>query len=104
MSEPSIEYLVDLNNKLSAEVARLEAEIASRDKHIKFLEESVKKLAPWLGESHSYMQVLLSWMERAEGNIPPELREFIKEARMKLTLRQNAFLKEFGDMNEPGEN
>jgi hypothetical protein len=90
MTDQSIEFLVDLNNKLSAEVAQLEA--------------WDKKLSTWLGDSHAYMHRLLSWMERAQGNIPPELREFIKEARENLTLRQNAFLKEFGDLNEPGEN
>jgi hypothetical protein len=104
MTDQSIEYLVDLNNKVSAEVARLEAEAASRDKVLELLKEADQKLSTWLGECHAEMHLLLNWMERAQGNIPPELTAFIKESREHLTLRQNAFLKEFGDMNEPGEN
>ena len=90
MTDQSIESLIDLNNKLSTATAELEA--------------WDKKLSHWLGESHADMHILLSWMERAQGNIPREFREFVKEARERLTLRQNAFLHEFGNMNESGEN
>jgi hypothetical protein len=104
MTDQSIEFFVDLNNKLSAEVARLETECASRDKLIELLKEADKKLSTWLGDCHARMHQLLIWMERAQGNIPPELTDLIKDARKNLTLQQNAFLKEYGDMNEPGKN
>ena len=85
-------------------VERLQAEIASRDKVLEQFKVSTGQLACWLGDSHVYLEALLGWMERAQGNIPPELTEFIKEARKNLTLQQDAFLKEYGDWNKPGEN
>jgi hypothetical protein len=104
MSDQSIEFFVNLSNKLSAEVARLEAEAVCRDKTLEMLLDADKKIAAWLAESHAYLDLLLGWMERAQGNIPLELRKLVTEARENLTLRQNAFLKEYGDWNKPGEN
>jgi hypothetical protein len=104
MTDQSIEFFVELNNKLSAEIARLEAEIASRDKVLELLKEADKKLSAWLGDCHARMHQLLIWMEHAQGNIPPELTDLIKDARKNLTLQQDAFLKEYGDWNKTGEN
>jgi hypothetical protein len=84
MTEQSKEELDRLSSKLT----------------IAEMETLLPKLSQWLGECHADMHILLSWMERAQGNIPTELREFIKETRQRLTLRQNAFLKEFGDKEE----
>jgi hypothetical protein len=104
MTDQSIEFLTDVGNKLSAEVARLEAECASRDKVLEEFKKAEGQLASWLGESHAYMNLLLGWMERAQGNIPPEFRELVTKARKNLTLQQDALFKEYGDWNKPGEN
>jgi hypothetical protein len=85
-------------------VERLQAEIASRDAVIEQFKESTGQLATWLGNSHAYLDVLLGWMERAQGNIPLELTKLIKKTRENLTLQQDAFLKEYGDLNKPGQN
>jgi hypothetical protein len=87
------------------DIAKLDAELASRDKLVEEFKTAASKLTSWLAQSHAYQQLLLSWMEKAQGrNIPPEYWELVKEAREELTKNQNAFLKEFGDMNEPGKN
>jgi hypothetical protein len=104
MTDQSIEFLTDVGNKLSAEVARLEAECASRDKVLEEFKKAEGKLACWLGDSHAYLSLLLDWMERAQGNIPPEFRELVTRARENLTLQQNALFKDYGDWNKPGEN
>jgi hypothetical protein len=104
MTDQSIEFLTDVGNKLSAEVARLEAECASRDKVLEEFKKSERTLAGWLGDSHAYLELLLGWMERAQGNIPPELRKLITKARENLTLQQNELFKNYGDWNNPGEN
>ena len=78
--------------------------IDSKDKLIEQFKKSTGQLARWLGDIHAHSHMLLSWMERAQGNIPPELQKLIKETRENLTLRQNAFLKEYGDYAEPGVN
>ena len=102
MSDQSIEFLVDLNNKLSTEVARLEAEVASRDRRIELLRVAVEFLAESLAEMHGVMFKLLCALDNQDLN--PAQQTLIAAAWQRLRTSQNAFLKEFGDMNEPGEN
>jgi len=86
------------------ELERLKAEIASLEEVIGHLREALNKMADWLGESQADEHLLLGWMEGAQGNIPEEYWQAVRQARARLTANQNAFLKEFGDMNEPGQN
>lgn len=78
--------------------------MTTREETPEELQEYLHTMATWLGESDAELTVLLNWMERAQGNIPPELRKLIKETRENLTRRQDSFFKKFGDWNKPGEN
>jgi hypothetical protein len=87
---------IEAVERLQTEIARLQGEVASRDKLIELLKESDGKLSTWLGKSHVALDQLLGWMECARGNIPPELTTLIAETRLNLTRQQGLFLKEFG--------
>ena len=107
----TMEIMGEELDRLDAEIDQLNSQIdnqqndrARRLVALGYVTEATNTLAAWLGESHADLHLALEWMERVRGNLPPEFKEFIKEARANLTKRQNAFLKEFGDMNEPGEN
>jgi hypothetical protein len=60
------------------------------------------KLAQWLAQSNAHFLRLILDLRMTE--LTPEQRYIIREAHKELTKIQDAFLAEFGDWKNPGQN
>jgi hypothetical protein len=69
---------------------------------VKFLRQVVMDLSAELAESHANTLILILSLQTTD--LDPNQQLIIALAREKLTRSQNAFLKAFGDWEEPGKN
>jgi hypothetical protein len=74
----------------------------SKDLLIELFTKASGDLAARLAEMHANMKILLDLLEDTE--LTPVQQSMVNVARKRLTKNQDAFLKEYGEWNKPGQN
>jgi hypothetical protein len=74
----------------------------SKDLLIELFKKASGDLAARLAEMHANMKILLDMLEDTE--LTPVQQSMVNVARKRLTKNQDAFLKEYGGWDKPGQN